>query len=159
MSNLLVITFPDENQGPAVYESLKKLQHLDKLSLDDAAVIVKDANGKVHVKNTTERGVKVGAVAGGLLGLALTSFLFPVAGIVLGVAGGALIGKTFETGVDQKFVKEVRDSLTPSSSGILFIVRHEDVGLLINALEPYSGKLYQTTLDSEAEAEVRKALK
>ncbi len=159
MSNLIVITFDDENQAPAVFQSLKKLEHQDLLNLDDAAIIVKDADGKVHVKNLVESGVKVGAVAGGIFGLLIGGLLFPIAGLALGIAGGALIGKSFETGVDQKFVKEVKEGLKPCSSGILFIVSNENTGVLVAALEPYNGKLYQTTLDSEVEAELKKALK
>lgn len=159
MSNILVITFEDENQGLAVLRSLKGLANQDMLSLDDAAVITKDAKGKVEVKNMTEKNVKTGAVVGGLVGLALASVFFPVAGIALGAAGGAVIGKTLGNGVDKKFVKDVTESLTPGSSAILFLVSHENTGMLISALEPYSGKLYQTSFDSEIEAEIRKALK
>ena len=159
MSNILVITFPDEEQGLAVLKSLKSLQQQDLLGIDDAAVIVKNAEGKVEIKNMTESGVKSGALAGGFLGLILGSFLFPLAGIALGIAGGALVGKTLETGVDKKFITEVKDSLTPGSSAILFIVKHENTGVLIAALEPYSGKIYQTSFDTEVEAEIRKALK
>jgi uncharacterized membrane protein len=159
MSNILVITFEDETQAPAVLQSLKKLQHQEMLNLDDAAVIVKNADGKVSIKNMTESGVKAGAAVGGFLGLAIGSILFPLAGIALGAAGGALVGKTFETGVDKKFIQEVKDSLNPGNSAILFIVRNENVGMLIAALEPYSGKIYQSSFDSEAEAEIRKALK
>lgn len=159
MSNILVITFEDENQGIAVLRSLKSLANQEMLSLDDAAVITKDANGKVQVKNMTEKNVKTGAVVGGLVGLALASFLFPLAGIAIGAAGGAAVGKTLGNGVDKKFVKDVTDSLNPGNSAILFLVSHENTGMLIQALEPYSGKLYQTSFDSEVEAEIRKALK
>jgi uncharacterized membrane protein len=158
MSHILVVTFEDETQAMSVLQSLKSLEHQGLLSLDDAAVIVKDAQGEVHVKNKTESGVKVGAVAGGFLGLLIAGFLFPLAGIALGVAGGALIGKTFHTGVGKDFVKEVRNSLQPGNSAILFVVHNENVGLLIAALEPYKGKIYQSSFDSEAEAELRKAL-
>lgn len=159
MSNILVITFEDEDQGLSVLRSLKGLANQDMLSLDDAAVITKDAQGKVQVKNMTEKNVKTGAVVGGLVGLALASVLFPIAGIALGAAGGAVVGKTLGNGVDKQFIKDVTESLTPGSSAILFLVSHENTGMLIQALEPYSGKLYQTSFDSEIEAEIRKALK
>jgi uncharacterized membrane protein len=159
MSNIVVITFDDENQAESVLKSLKSLEHRDKLRINDAAVIVKNAEGKVHIKNMTEVGVKVGAVTGGFLGLLIGGLLFPIAGLALGIAGGALVGKTFETGVDKKFINEVKNSLQPGTSGILFIVGREDADLLIAALEPYNGKLYQTSFDSDVEAELRKSLK
>ena len=158
MSHILVITFEDEDQAPKVLESLKSLQSSGNLNLDDASVIVKNADGKVHVKGMVEKGVKAGSIVGGAFGLLVGGLLFPIAGLVLGAAGGALVGKTFETGVDKKFIQDVRDSLTPSTSAILFIVSSENIGLLIQALEPYSGKIYQSSFDSEAEEELRKAL-
>lgn len=158
MSHILVITFEDEDQAPKVLESLKSLQSSGNLNLDDASVIVKTADGKVHVKGMVEKGVKAGSIVGGAFGLLVGGLLFPIAGLVLGAAGGALVGKTFETGVDKKFIQDVRDSLTPSTSAILFIVSSENIGLLIQALEPYSGKIYQSSFDSEAEEELRKAL-
>jgi uncharacterized membrane protein len=158
MSHILVVTFEDETQGSSVLESLKSLEHQGLLKLDDAAVIVKDAQGEVHVKNKTESGVKVGAVAGGFFGLLVAGILFPIAGLALGAAGGALIGKSLHTGVDKDFITEVRNSLQPGNSAILFIVHHENVGLLIAALEPYKGKIYQSSFDSEAEEQMRKAL-
>jgi uncharacterized membrane protein len=68
------------------------------------------------------------------------------------------VGKTLGEGVDKKFVTDVQDSLTPGSSAILFIISHENVGILINALEPYNGKIFQSSFDSEEEEELRKAL-
>jgi uncharacterized membrane protein len=158
MSHILVVTFEDENQASSVLQSLKSLEHQRLLKLDDAAVIVKDAEGEIKVKNKTESGVKAGAVTGGFLGLLIAGFLFPLAGIALGVAGGALIGKSLHTGIDKEFVIEVRNSLQPGNSAILFIVSHENVGLLISALEPYRGKIYQCSFDSEQEEQMRKAL-
>ncbi len=159
MSHILAITFEDENQGMAVLQSLKHLQTQEVLKLDDAAVIVKDAEGKVQVKNLTESNVKGGAALGGFIGLLIGGLLFPVAGIALGLAGGALIGKSLGNGVDKKFVKDVQESLNPGNSAILFIVSQEHVGVLINALEPYNGKIFQSSFDSEVEDEIRKSLK
>ena len=147
------------SRGPAVLRSLKSLEHQGQLRINDAAVIVKDAEGKVKVENMVESGVKQGALAGGFIGLLLGSIFFPLAGIALGAAGGALVGKTMDTGVDKKFVKEVQEAIKPGNSAILFIVAHENVGLLISALEPYKGTILQSSFDSEAEEELRKSLK
>ncbi len=158
MSHILVITFDDEDQANSVLKTLKGLQNEDLLAIRDTAVIIKDKEGKVHIKNQVESGMKWGAIAGGAFGLLLAGFLFPIAGILLGAGAGALIGKFFETGVDTGFVKEVRDSLQPGMSAILFVVGSENVGLLIAALEPYQGKVYQSSFDTEAEEGIERAL-
>jgi uncharacterized membrane protein len=159
MSNILVITFEDENQASAVLKSLKNLQNEDMLKLNDAAVIMKDKDGKVKINNMTESNVKSGAAIGGLIGLAIGTILFPIAGIALGAAGGALVGKSLGDGVDKKFIQEVTDAIKPGNSAILFLVGQENAGMLITALEPYSGKIYQSSFDSDIEEELRKALK
>jgi uncharacterized membrane protein len=159
MSHILVITFDDENQAVSVLDSLKSLEHKSLLSIKDAAVIVKDAEGKVQIKNMVESGVKWGALGGGALGLLIGGLLFPVGGVLIGAAAGALIGKTFETGVDKKFIQEVRDSLDPSSSAILFIIGSENVDALIAVLEPYNGKIYHSSFDTGAEESIERALK
>jgi uncharacterized membrane protein len=157
MSNLIVMTFNDRNEASQVRKTLRDLERGGRVSLDDAAVIVKDADGKLDVDNEVDRGVKFGAIGGGLLGLVL-SFLFPLAGLVLGAAGGALVGRMADLGIDQQFVKDVSTALQPNSSALFVIVRDADPSIVIAALEPYQGTLHHTTLDSAVEAELRHAL-
>lgn len=159
MSHVLAITFEDETQGPACLRTIKSLRDMGQLKIDDAAVVVKNAEGKVKIDNMVESGVKGGALVGSFVGLLLTSVFFPLAGIALGAAGGALIGKTLNTGLDKKFITDVQDAIKPGDSAVLFIVSKENVGLLITALEPYKGKIFQSSFDSEAEEEIRKSLK
>jgi uncharacterized membrane protein len=159
MSHVLAITFEDETQGPACLRTIKSLRDHGQLKINDAAVVVKDAEGKVKVDNMVESGVKEGALIGGFVGLLLASVFFPLAGIALGAGGGALIGKTLNTGLDKKFITDVQDSIKPGNSAVLFIVNHENVGLLITALEPYKGQIFQSSFDSEAEEEIKRSLK
>jgi uncharacterized membrane protein len=121
-------------------------------------VIVKDEEGKIHVKNEMDRGVKVGAIGGGLLGLLLAGIFFPLAGIVVGAALGGLVGKSVDVGIDQKFVKEVADDLEPNTSALFFIVREANADVAIAALKPYKGTVRQTSFPPEAEEELRRIL-
>lgn len=159
MSHLVVITFDNAEEAGRVRETLRSVQRENYLSLDDSAVVVKDGEGKIHIKNEMDRGVKIGAVGGGALGLLLAGVFFPVAGILIGALAGGLLGKVADLGIDQKFVKEVGDALEPDTSAIFFIVREATPDVAVAALRPYKGTLYQTSFPPEAEEELRRILK
>jgi uncharacterized membrane protein len=156
MSNLIVITFDNEEEAGKVHEALK--EQAANINLDDSAVVVKDAEGEVHVKNEVDRGVAVGAVGGGALGLLIGGLLFPIGGLVLGVLAGALVGKMLDMGVDKKFVEDVSEHLQPGTSALFIIVREANPNVALAALRPYKGKVIQTSLPPEAEAELRRIL-
>lgn len=158
MSNIVVMTFDSVDEAAKVRQTLRDVQRGGHLNLDDAAVIAKDAAGKVQVHNEVDTGVKWGALGGAILG-PLLMFLFPLAGIALGAAGGALVGSAFDRGVDQKFVKDVKESLKPNSSALFVMVRDGDPTVALEALRPYKGTLYHTSLGPELEEELRRALK
>ena len=56
MSELIAVTFDDMEQGPAALRSIRALEHDQGISLEDTAVIVKDADGKVKVHNEASTG-------------------------------------------------------------------------------------------------------
>ena len=68
MSYLIVVTFDDPDEAGKVRHTLSSVQDTGYLSLDDSAIVVKDEEGKVHLKNEVDRGVKVGAVGGSAIG-------------------------------------------------------------------------------------------
>jgi uncharacterized membrane protein len=158
MSNLIVLTFNDTEQAGQVFEAIKKAQDTGRVKIDDAAVIVKDESGKVEVKNQTDSSVKAGAVGGGMLGLLIAGVFFPLAGIAIGAVGGALIGKSLGKGVDQKFVKDVTETLKPGSSA-LFVIGSGNPAVVLAVLRPFQGTVYQTSLSSELVDELLLALK
>ena len=142
-----------------VRETLRSAERSDYLKLDDSAVVVKDEEGKVHVKHEMDRGVKIGAIGGGLLGLLLASVFFPIGGIVVGTIAGGLIGKSVGLGFDQKFVKEVSEDLQPGTSAIFLIVREGNPDVAVAALKPYKGAVRHTSFRPEAVEELRRILK
>ena len=158
MSSLVVISFDSPDEAAAVLESLRAQSKYGNISLDDTAVVSKDADGKVHVKNNVSHGAMTATAVGALLGLLLGVFLFPVAGLLLGAGGGAIIGRMMDLGVDGKFVKEVTESLQPGTSALFVLVHDADPAVVRALLEEHKGTILQTTLSAEAEENLRKAL-
>src|SRR5829696_2335606 len=157
MSELVAVTFDDAEQGPAALKSIRALEHDQGIKLEDTAVIIKDANGKVKAHNEASCSTETGAVVGGILGGALFLF-FPVVGIVAGAIAGGLIGRAAKGGIDNKFVKEVTDDLPAGGSALFVLTRDNDTSGLIGALRQYHGRVRQTTLDEEAEKALEASL-
>jgi uncharacterized membrane protein len=156
MSNLVVLVFDDEHQATDALATLRRLEKAGAIHFDDTAVLTKDQTGKLHVKNEASSATEVGAVAGGALGVLLT-VLFPGVGLVVGAAAGAAIGALLDQGVDRSFVKELSESLQPGSSALFLLVKHAQPAV-IDALKPYKGKVYQTTLPEDVQERLERAL-
>jgi uncharacterized membrane protein len=157
MSTWIVVTFDDAAEAGQVRDKIASMQKEAGLSLDDSAVVVKDAEGKIHVQNQVDRGVKVGAISGGMIGLLVTTLIFPIGGLVLGALAGAGIGALANLGIDKKFIKEVEASLQPNSSALFLIVR-DNPNAAITALSEFKGNIYQTSLSDEDEKTLRRAM-
>ena len=155
MSNLVVIAFDEQDEAAKVRESLKKGEHGGYIKLDDSAVVEKDAEGKIHIKNELDRGVKAGAVGGSLLGLLIFGIFAPLGGLIVGAVSGGLIGSLTGKGISKSFTKEVAEALQPETSAIFFIVREGDVDYAMALLRNYEGKVIQTSLPKETEDELR----
>jgi uncharacterized membrane protein len=159
MSSLVVIAFEAPNEAAEVLERLKAQTKYGNIKFDDVAVVSKELDGKVHVKNHVSHTTMTATGIGALLGLLLTGVLFPIGGLLLGAGGGALVGRLMNLGVDGDFVKDVTNSLQPGTSA-LFVVVHEANPAVVRAvLEEHPGKILQSTLTPEAEAALREALK
>lgn len=159
MSNLTVVVFEDKESADSLRDAIHQGEHADKINVDDAAVVVKDDKGKIHVKHETDRGVVVGAVGGSFLGLLLGSVFFPLAGLITGAIGGAMIGKMAGAGVDRDLAKKVAEALEPGNSALFVITHDSDMAYVRAMLKPYKGEIYHTTLDEDTVHEAQAALR
>ncbi len=159
MSTIIAITFDTPQAAEQVRHSLSEREHQGQLNLDDSAVVIKDAHGRIHVHNEIDRGIKVGALGGGVLGL-LIGFIFggPIGSMLVGLFGGALMGSLARMGVDKGFMEDVEEAMSPDSSALFFLLRDDEPDAAIAALEPYQGTVYHTSLSPEDEETLREAL-
>jgi uncharacterized membrane protein len=157
MSQLLVITFGARETAGQAAERLKGLQKAHGANINDMAVVEKDADDKVQVHHGVDTATAGGAIGGGVLGLLLGLVFFPIGGLLIGAAAGAFIGRSLHHNVDKKLVEDVTKDLTPNTSA-LFVVGEGTTSALVGALEPFKGKVYQTSVDAETEAQLQAAL-
>ncbi|HEX5014781.1 MAG TPA: DUF1269 domain-containing protein [Candidatus Limnocylindrales bacterium] len=158
MSQIVVVSFDSEEDAQQALRSLRSLEHAGAISFEDTAIVAHRADGKVEVKNeassATETGAVVGAVLGGLLFV-----VFPVVGMAVGAAAGAGIGASLRTGVDGKFVDEVKSKLPPGKSALFLVIKDANADATIPALRKFHGEVIQTSLDDDVEQALRDALK
>jgi uncharacterized membrane protein len=154
---LIVLAFDHFDDARAAMAGLRSLERQGQIRFEDTAIVERDPDGTAHVKNeisgTTDTATAIGALIGGLV-----TFVFPLAGIALGAALGALVGRALDRGVSDKFVDEVKRTLTPGRSALFLVVKSSNADATLAALRQFRGDVIQTTLDSEAEEALREAL-
>ena len=161
MSQLAVITFEDRESAGQACERLKSLEkahgaeYISRMSPPSRRTPTARC-----MSITASTWIMVGGVAvGGLLGLMVGLVFFPVAGLAIGAVMGAcaVLGHTLHQNIDKQLVTDVTRDLTENTSA-LFVLGSGNAAAIVGALEPYKGKIYQTTLDPDAEAQVQAAL-
>ena len=157
MSDLVVVSFDNEQKAFEVRDTMVRMQKEHLVALEDAAIAVRKQDGKVKVHQATSLvggGAFGGAFWGFLIGLI---FLVPFLGAAIGAATGALAGKFSDIGVDDKFIKQVGETLQPGNSAIFLLFRDATYDKLLEELEPFKGTVVKTSLSNEQEAKLKEA--
>jgi uncharacterized membrane protein len=118
---LFIGTYADEAAARDDYAIVKDLHAEDVVGTYDAAVITKDASGKVHVNKdemATRHGGWGGAAAGAVIGI-----LFPPAIIGSAVVGGAIggIGGHLWRGLSRSDVKELGELIDSGEAALMVV--------------------------------------
>jgi uncharacterized membrane protein len=100
-----------------------------------------------------------GALWGGFWGLLLgLIFLTPLAGPTFGAAAGAFAGSLADFGVDDDFVKRVRDTVTPGSSALFVISDSESVDRIAATVADRAVDMIRSDLSSGQAQHLRDTL-
>ncbi len=166
MSDLVGLGFEGVSAADDVLTKLRALQKEHLIDLEDACVVIRDAEGKVQIKqalnltalgaaNGMSTGILVGAIAGLLI-------MNPLAGMAMGgLAGagfGALSGSLSDYGINDEFIKELGDSISNNSSALFVLVKRSTADKVIPEIESYNPKVLKTSLSNEQEEKLKAAL-
>ncbi len=159
MSNLVVIGFEDEHTAFEMRAELVKLQKEYLIEMEDVVVVTKDEKGKVKLHQAVNL-TAVGAVGGSFWGMLIGMiFLNPLLGAAVGAGAGALSGKLRDIGIDNNFIKELGETITPGSSALFVLVRKSTPDKVLEQLKGFKGKILKTSLTADKEEALREALK
>jgi uncharacterized membrane protein len=138
--------------------ALAKLQKEYLISMEDVVVVTKDEKGKVKLHqavNLTAAGAVGGTFWGMLIGLI---FLNPLLGAAVGAGAGAISGKLSDIGIDDKFMKELGETITAGSSALFVLVRKATPDKVLAELKGFRGKVLKTSLTEDKEEKLREVL-
>ena len=123
---VIVAAFDDESSANAALDDLKKAKKERLIGIQAAAVLRKDADGKLHIKETADMGGRKGATMGGVAGAAIGLIAGPA--LIVPAAVGALVGglasKWRDSGFSDERLKKLGEGLKPGSSAIVAVVEH-----------------------------------
>lgn len=158
MSDLIAIAYPSKDTAEAVRARLAQLQQEHTIELEDAVVIDRAEDGKVHLhqlQSPAARGAAGGALWGGLIGLL---FLAPLLGMAVGAAAGGASGALMDLGISDRFMRDLGQKLSPGGAALIVLVRKVTPDKVLPEIQQYGGEVLQTSLDDEAEARLREVL-
>jgi uncharacterized membrane protein len=158
MSSLTVWKFGTPFGADAALEKMKLLQEQNLIVVQDAAVVSWE-EGKSKPKTRELHDTRLGgALGGGFWGLLFGLIFFvPLLGLAIGAASGALFGSLADVGINDSFIRSVRDQVTPGTSALFLLSSDAVIDRVKEEFPATDAELISTNLSDEQEAKLRAA--
>lgn len=160
MSTLTAWKFDSPEGADNALATLERLQREQLISVIDGAVVTYPAGAKKpktrQMHSTAAAGALGGAFWGMLFGLI---FFIPLIGLAIGAGMGALMGSMSDVGIDDNFIKSVREKVTPGTSALFLYTANAVQDRVLDEFKDQRGhmELIQSNLSKEQEDKLREA--
>jgi uncharacterized membrane protein len=155
-TGIAVVTFEDTEGAGKLLEMLKDLEKQRLVELDDAVVVVKDADGEIKVKETTDLTQAKGAAKGGTLGFVVGLMMGgPIGGVLLGAAAGALLSRKVDLGIPKGKIDLLVEEMVDGSSALFVQGTSKREGVMRAAMVQANGTLHELELTEDAVVNVQ----
>jgi uncharacterized membrane protein len=156
MATMTVWKFPTANGAAIAEETLKHLQRQELIQIHDAAIVSWPEGAKKpktkQLAGLTAAGALGGAFWGMLFGLI---FFVPLLGMAIGAGMGALTGSMSDVGIDDAFIRRVRDQIQPGTSALFLLSSNAVSDRVREAFEGQQMVLVESNLSREQEDKLR----
>jgi uncharacterized membrane protein len=159
MATLSVLKFNDPYGADSVLVALQGMQERQMITLEDAALVSwpqgnrKPKTRQLH--STAGAGAGWGAFWGFLFGLI---FFVPFLGAAIGAGMGGATGALADVGIDDDFIREVREKVTEGTSALFALTSGATAPeRVIDELKQYDFEIISTNLPEEQENKLREA--
>jgi len=156
MATLTVWKFPTTDGAANAESTLLELaiQHL--IVVQDAAIAYWPEGAKKPKTQQANSMKAAGTLGGSFWGLLFGILFFvPFLGLAVGAAMGALAGSLSDVGINDDFIRTVRDEITPGTSALFVMSSEAVVDKVHAAFEGQPMELVKTNLSNEEEAKLR----
>ena len=155
-TQLVVAAFEDERAAGEMLDALKQAKRARLVGIEAAAVLRKDDDGKLHIKETADMGGAKGAAIGGVLGAGIGAIAGAALAVPLVVGGliGGLAAKLSDSGFDDRRLERLGASLTPGSSAIVALVEHRWVEEVRNTMNEAAADIVTEDLAADIAAQL-----
>ena len=149
---VVVAIFQTEEGADSILYDLEAADSAGYVGIQNAAVLRRDANNKLHIREKKDWGGGKGAAAGAVIGAIIGLVAGPGAVLVGGIGAviGGLAAKLRDSGFDDTRLRKLGDSLKPGTSALVAVVELSDLAEVEKRLAQASaGTLTTEALDHE----------
>lgn len=156
-SELLIAVFSDEEVAGSALAAIKQAQDAGGIKFDAAAVIRREDDGALHIRETSDISTAAGAVAGGILG-GLLGLLTgkKVAGAGMGALLGAGAAHMVDAGIPDQRLAEIADTLPNGTSALAVLMDAAQHDAATSLLAPLNGVFTSETIKTGVQVNVPK---
>jgi uncharacterized membrane protein len=156
VATLTVWKFDDADAADRAVSTLEGLAKQQLITVQDAATVSWPATAKKPKTRQLHSLAGAGALGGAFWGMLFGLLFFvPLLGMAVGAAMGALAGSLSDVGIDDSFIKRVRDEVTPGTSALFLMSSGAVMDKVGEAFRGQQAELVSTNLSDDQERALR----
>ena len=142
--HLVVAYFDDEDAAKQALKALEEAHKKEELPMDGAAVVHRNEEDKIDLKEVGDthaaRGAGVGALIGGALG-ALFGPLGVIGGGAIGAYYGSIAAATVDSGIPNEALEEIGAMLPVGGSALVVLTSEESARVIEEEVRKLGGQV------------------
>lgn len=160
-STLIALRFDHSLKAQECLLAMLRIAGDESIRIEDAAIIDKDDNGRIRLRQSKDINPGQGASAGGLYGSLIGLIGGPIgmfAGGALGAAAGGLWGKLRDIGINDDHMKDMGERINAGENLLFLLLERINQDAFVREMRRFDATLFESTAPDSLDARVEEAL-